>query len=530
MSFFTQSLLVVAIASSQIGLDESSASSTYSSGNLIGSPEFSSDRALSAGSGYWCSSGAHEAGEVVTWSGRNPAARSIKGVQLSWVHAPAEVRVLTSPDGSNFEEAACWQPSGKHEDSFVQTIEFSRTFRAQVVAIAMRTSGTSGYFSISDVSLQTASDEPIMLISGITSDEEMCVVTENGNSAQAGALITLQSCNSAISAGDGRELWKMSESGQLVSVVGNKCVVLGGNSAFGGGMVELSDCEAAAETGDGRSFWNLSPNAQLSMARGGGYCMVLSGSVSSSGKDISKTATAKATATKDDSNSADHVLDGDSSTFWSSPAADSITGPVSMTLELAELSRVEKVSIEWKDSARNFQVQVAGESGSWSVFGSTDGNTLSRTTTSGASALAKRIRIIMSEPSSNSASYGIHNINVFAMPQKMGVQDCSEASLTGDARDKFFVQQVSEFDPAASTPVRSAAPLLVNAIHDLGKTTASLISSLPKLESCKGSSMLEVNDTFMSVFSNQQSNSEDDMLVDTINAAENIISHYTKSL
>jgi len=523
MGFFALSLFVFAFASTQIGMDESSASSTYSSGNLIGSPEFSSDRALSAGSGYWSSAGAHEAGEVVTWSGRIPAARSIKGVQVSWVHAPSEVRVLTSPDGSNFEEAACWQPSGKHEDSFVQTLEFSRTFRAQVVTIAMRTAGPSSYFAISDVSLQTASDEPIMLISGVTSEEEMCVVTENGNTAQAGALVTLQSCNGAIAAGDGRELWKMSESGQLVSVVGSKCVVLGGNSAIGGGVVELSDCEAAAEAGDGRSFWELSPSAQLSMARGGGYCMVLSGSVTSSGKDVSKTATAKATATKDAAHSASHVLDGDSSTFWSSPAADAITGPVSMTLELAETTRVDKISIDWQDTARNFQIQVAGASGSWSVFGSMDGNTLSRTTTFGASALAKRVRIIMSEPSSNSASYGIHNVNVFAMPQKMGVQDCSEASLTGDARDKFFVQQVSEFDPAASAPVRSAAPLLVNSIQELGQTTASLISSLPKLESCKGASMLEV-----SMLS--ETDSTDDTLVDTINSAENIIAHYTKSL
>lgn len=518
MLFFAIHLFFATVSANFIGLDEASGSSTYSSGNLIGSPEFSADRALSSGSGYWCSAGSHEAGEVVTWSGRISAARSIKGVQISWVHAPSEVRVLTSPDGSNFEEAACWQPSGKNEDSFIQSIEFSRTFRAQVVTIAMRTAGSSGYFSISEVVLSTANDEPIMLINGITADEEMCVVTENGNNGQSGALITLQSCNSAIAAGDGRELWRMTESGQMKSVVGNKCVVLGGNSASGGGIIELSDCEAAAEAGDGRSFWDLSPSAQLSMARGGGYCMVLSGSVSNSGQDVSNKASAKATATKDDTHSASHILDGDSSTYWSSPSADSLSGPVSVTLELAELTRVDKVAIEWQDAARNFQIQVAGPSGSWSVFGSMEGNTLSRTTTFGASALAKRVRIIMNDPSSSSASYGIHSVSVFAMPQKMGVQDCSEASMTGDARDKFFVQQVSEFDPAASAPVRSVAPLLSNSISELGQTTSSLISSLPKLEKCKGVSMLEY----------QATNNNGDMLSDTIKAAEDVLSHYTK--
>ena len=32
----------------------------------------------------------------------------------------------------------------------------------------------------------------------------------------------------------------------------------------------------------------------------------------------------------------------------------------------------------------------------------------------------------------------------------VGVADCSQASQTGDARDKFFAQPVPEFDPRAS--------------------------------------------------------------------------------
>ena len=79
-----------------------------------------------AGSGYWCSAGSHEAGEVVSWSGRIPAARSIKGIEVGWVHAPKEVRVLTSPDGSNFEEALCWKATGKDGESFTETLLFSR--------------------------------------------------------------------------------------------------------------------------------------------------------------------------------------------------------------------------------------------------------------------------------------------------------------------------------------------------------------------------------------------------------------------
>ena len=40
--------------------------------------------------------------------------------------APNEVRVLTSPDGANMEEVACWRKTGKADDSFVETLEFNR--------------------------------------------------------------------------------------------------------------------------------------------------------------------------------------------------------------------------------------------------------------------------------------------------------------------------------------------------------------------------------------------------------------------
>ena len=50
----------------QIGkLQDATASSTYSAGNLYGNPQHAATRALSAGSGYWCSAGGHEAGETV---------------------------------------------------------------------------------------------------------------------------------------------------------------------------------------------------------------------------------------------------------------------------------------------------------------------------------------------------------------------------------------------------------------------------------------------------------------------------------
>lgn len=48
-------LLSLAAATTQyIAFDTASASSTYSAGNLAGSPAFAAQQALTGGSGYWC--------------------------------------------------------------------------------------------------------------------------------------------------------------------------------------------------------------------------------------------------------------------------------------------------------------------------------------------------------------------------------------------------------------------------------------------------------------------------------------------
>lgn len=110
------SVLALAAAGAQqyVAFDGASASSMYSAGNLVGSPAYAAQQALSSGSGYWCSSGSHAAGQSVTWTGILDSRRMALGVKVDWAHAPGEVQVLTSSDGSNFEEAMCWQSVHTH--------------------------------------------------------------------------------------------------------------------------------------------------------------------------------------------------------------------------------------------------------------------------------------------------------------------------------------------------------------------------------------------------------------------------------
>ena len=95
--------------------DSASASSTYSSDNLAGSPGFAAQQATGAGSGYWCSSGQHGAGQSVTWTGVLNVRRQAVGVKINWAYGPGQMKILGSADGANFKEILCWRTSRRTE-------------------------------------------------------------------------------------------------------------------------------------------------------------------------------------------------------------------------------------------------------------------------------------------------------------------------------------------------------------------------------------------------------------------------------
>ena len=53
LALFSGLVLVAAGPQQYVAFDAASASSTYSAGNLAGSPAFAAQQALSGGSGYW---------------------------------------------------------------------------------------------------------------------------------------------------------------------------------------------------------------------------------------------------------------------------------------------------------------------------------------------------------------------------------------------------------------------------------------------------------------------------------------------
>ena len=166
-------------------------------------------------------------GEVVAWTGSFMSRRELLGIKLRWSYAPAEVKVLTSADGGNFEEASRWRRTARTEPSFEETIMFATPVSVKDVKVLMRGAKPWGYFGLSTVAA-VAAPYSFMLVSGAAAIHEQCVV-----STPAG--LSAKPCVDAIVAGDGHEVFGLTSAGSLQDVSG-RCVELEA------GKVEFREC------------------------------------------------------------------------------------------------------------------------------------------------------------------------------------------------------------------------------------------------------------------------------------------------
>jgi hypothetical protein len=478
MLSFHLACLVSAGVQQHVAFDEAHASSTHSVGSLAGSPTFGAEHALSSGSGYWCSSGTHAAGQSVLWTGVLNSRRVATGVKVDWAYSPGEVKVLISSDGANFEEAKCWQASTRPEVAFEETFMFSAPTNVKAVTIAMRSPQSWGYFGINTVAL-IGEPGPLMLVSGITSSfGELCLTTSSPGA-------NLESCLEAIAAGDGREVVEFDQDGQIVSMADGSCLTLVDGDTTGGGTFAMDVCSASPSSGDGRSVFAIAPSGQLKMPRIGNYCVTLRGA-SASEVDVAKQADIEATSS-DDQHDVSKIVDGDSQSFWSSAVNPS--SPVDLQLRFSAPMKIRYVEIDWEHPAQAFELQVPSKTG-WTTFFKSSGNNAPTTKYLGLAASASALRLRMTKPhptlgnSGGHAVYAIRSIRVLGSSSELVVQDCLEAEDNTDARDKFFMVAVQEFDPRLALTARQSAALLGAAQEHLGILLADLYVAMPTLESC----------------------------------------------
>lgn len=100
-----------------------------------------------------CSAGGHGKAQTVTWTGVLNSRRSALGLKIDWAYGPGEVKILTSSDGANYEEARCWQPASRTEVAYVESFLFDVPKNVKAVTISMRAPMSWGYLGINSVAL-----------------------------------------------------------------------------------------------------------------------------------------------------------------------------------------------------------------------------------------------------------------------------------------------------------------------------------------------------------------------------------------
>ena len=77
------------------------------------------------------------------------------------------------------------------------------------------------------------------------------------------------------------------------------------------------------------------------------------------------------------------------------------------------------------------------------------------------------------------------------------VDECAEAAKSSDARDKYFLSYVKEFEPYPAKSLRSELPLLESAQASLAATASDLFDVLPKLALCRTGAGFASNSSYM---------------------------------
>merc|ERR1712083_504850 len=252
-----------------------------------------------------------------------------------------------------------------------------------------------------------------------------------------------------------------------------------------------------SECGGATTAWKLLPNGQVQV---GDKCLSQSGEGAGT-ENVAVHAAAEATSSADStSHAAAAAVDTDDATFWASSLGD--VGPVSLTIDFGEARRVDLMKIDWEFPALSFSVLALSEGKHWTEAFAMSGNMV-KASRIPLGLTTSKIRVDMKEPSpshgtsSNQPSYGIKSVALLSPRLQANLGDCAVVSQSKDARDKYFAVSVADFDPAASSAVRTELPALAAATASLRGALREVVA-LPPCDGGTSMIMTSSNSTVQS--------------------------------
>ena len=299
----------------------------------------------------------------------------------------------------------------------------------------------------------------------------MTHVSFPGQVTTEGAAVVLEECVHSVVAGDGRDLWKLQQNGQLVNIAGGKCAGLDAVS----GHVALMDCDAVLKNDDGRSKFEVLGKGQLKLAMQGDFCLSQSGP-GAGRRNVAAKAAATATSSFNVEHGASMVVDSNEATYWASKFDDT-DEPVALTVNLGSKNQISDMRIDWEYPAKSFAVYASSDGQTFTEVYSNSVNVQKQTHIVLGGKTATALKIVMREPHAvhgrleGHSLYGIASVSVFANQFETVVEDCAVAAKSKDARDKFFLARASEFDPVSGAALDNELISLEVSRHPSASTT-----------------------------------------------------------
>ncbi|GAW82718.1 LCCL domain-containing protein [Plasmodium gonderi] len=466
---------------------DSFASSTYIS-EESGSSLYDAKRAIQNNPSYWCSSGNHAKDEEITWTGYLNAKGFIKGVKISWEYSPEMVSISVSSDGENYKNVIPYKRVSGNEASFAEIYFFKKIEEATFVRIGLKNS-IHKYFGIREVKIIGGGDPYFILLSGITSDNEMCLQVEEGLINNDNTSVILDSCINALASGDGRELWKTNSNNQIISAFSDppKCLSVVNLDNLENNNIVLYDCLRALEDGDGKSNWIFESNSQIRLQRSGEPLCISQNNIYGNVPGIhdillNMDVSVDSNSILDDDHNPDNTIDGNLNSYWASATfADNYDHLVSFILDLNKYAEISRIKVFWEYPPLHYSIGVSTDNHEYKTIAENLANPSFVTIDSLKNVETRYIKISMIKPHPKHGEmgeqflYGIRSIEVQANNLETVLRYCRDAANSDDARDKYFVEYITEFDQELTNK-------LINLEDDVSKNVNSISEKLSKLE------------------------------------------------
>lgn len=299
--------------------------------------------------------------------------------------------------------------------------------------------------------------QPVRIISGITAKKEVCLAAPLGGGVEA------DTCAQAVGKKDGRDVFLLQEDGQINSMAqgGGGCVVLKHDKLRKPNdpwPVEIGSCD---EKGSGsetsRLKFEVMPDNQFHVTNphlsGGPNCLSFKGSGPGQGiQDIGKNAVASATSTEDpDIHGPDRAVDGLDYSYWAGAAA--ADEPVVLSAHLDAPRILRGVDIHWEYPAKAFAVQASFEGPDWNTVFKTTNNSKLKNHIDVQLGDHKVVgaRLVMWQPLQKHGKsgnlYAVRKFMINVPKLEPIIEPCPDSTAHRDARDKWFLNWVSEWNP-----------------------------------------------------------------------------------